>query len=158
MRKPLITYGATSPPSDIPAGVRFSAIILVLLACALGLCGLFCLIAVVALLAHHGRPLVGLSLGVAGVAMLATSLVCLRAARALQNGRLWGVNVATVCGALAVAFSGLMIFDFFHSGSQGADEYFLYPLAPLFLLLGTWLCIYLNMPHVRSSFEGRLLR
>ncbi len=122
MRKPLIAYGATSPSSDTPAGVRFSAIILVLLACALGLCGLFCFTAIVILLAHHGRPLVGFSLGLAGFAILATSIVCLRAARALQNGRLWGANMATVFGALAVAFSGLMIFDLFHAGKQSANE------------------------------------
>ena len=158
MLKPLIAYGDKPPSSDMSVGVRFSAIILVLLACALGLCGLFCIIAVAILLAHHGRLLVGFSLALAGVAMLATFLICLRAARALQNRRLWGVNVATVCGALAAAFSGLMIFDFFHAGRQSADEYFLYPLAPIFFLLGTWLCIYLNTPRVRSSFEGRLLR
>lgn len=159
MREPLSAYGAKMPSSDMPAGVRFSAIILVLLACALGLCGLFCLIAVVILLAHHGRGLVGLSLGLASVAILAASLVCLRAATALRNGQLWAANVATVCGGLAVAFGGLVVFDFFHAGRQGADEYFLYPVAPVVLLLGAWLCIYLNMPRVRSSFDSsHLLR
>jgi hypothetical protein len=153
MPEPLRSYGTTSSRSDVPAGIRFSAIILVLLACALGLCGLFCLIAVVILLAHHGRSLMGISLGLAGVVVLAASLVCLRAATALRNGRLWGANVATVCGGLAVAFGGLVIFDFFHAGRQSADEYFLYPVAPIFLLLGAWLCIYLNMPRVRSGLE-----
>jgi len=155
MSEPLKSYGTTSPWSDMPLGVRFSAIVLVLLGCALGLCGLFCLIAVVILLAHHGRNLTGLSLGLAGVVLLTVSLVCLRAAAAMRNGRRWGANVATVCGGLAAAFGGLIIFDFFNAGRLGADEYLLYPVAPIFLLLGVWLCIYLNMPRVRSSFERR---
>jgi drug/metabolite transporter (DMT)-like permease len=158
MPEPLRTYGTASSWSDVPAGIRFSAIILVLLACALGLCGLFCFIALVILLAHHGRSLIGISLGLAGVVVLAASLVCLRAATALRNARLWAANVATVCGGLAVAFGGLAIFDFFHAGRQSADEYFLYPIVPIFLLLGAWLCIYLNMPRVRSSFQNRLPR
>ena len=134
--------------------MRFSAIILVILACALGLCGLFCLIAGVTLLAHHGRNSTALSLGLLSVVALATSLVCFRAANALRNGQRWGANVATVCGGLAVAFGGLISFDFFHAGRQGADEDSLYPVAPILLLLGAWLCIYLNTICVRAGASG----
>jgi hypothetical protein len=158
MSEPLGNYGAVTPWSDMPAGVRVSAIFLVLLACALGLCGVLCLVAVVTLLVHHGRGLAGLPLGLVGVVGLVTSLVCFRAADALRSGRRWGANVATACGGLAVAFGGLLVFDLFHPGRQAADEYFLYPVAPIFLLLGAWLCIYLNLPRVRSSFERRPLR
>src|SRR6516164_3435465 len=128
MPEPLRTFGTASLWSDVPTGIRFSAIILVLLACALGLCGLFCFIAVVILLAHHGRSLIGISLGLAGVVILAASLICLRAATALRNARIWGANVATACGGLAVAVGGLVILDFFHAGRHSADEYFLYPI------------------------------
>jgi hypothetical protein len=55
-------------------------------------------------------------------------------------------------------FGGVIGFDFFHAGRQSADEYFLYPVAPILFMLGAWLCIYLNMPRVRSSFEHRPLR
>jgi hypothetical protein len=153
MPEPLKTYGTSSSGSDVPSAIRFSATILVFLALALGLLGLFCLIALVILLVHHGRSLIGISLGLAGVAVLAASIVCLRAANALRNARIWGANVATACGVLAVAIGGLVIFDFFHAGSQSADEYFLYPVAPIFLLLGAWLCVYLNLPRVRAGFE-----
>jgi hypothetical protein len=159
MSEPLRIYeskGATSSWPDVPAGIRFSAIILVLLACAPGLCGLFCIIALVISLMHPGRSLVGVSLGLAGIVALAVALVCLRAAKALRNAQRWGANVATVCGGLAVAFGSLTIFDFFRVGGQSADEYFLYPVAPIFLVLGAWLCIYLNLPRVRSSFKSRL--
>lgn len=155
MSEPLGTYGTTSSFSDMPGGVRFSAIILVVIACALGLCGLFCLIAVATLLAHHGRSLTGIELGLLSLVVLATSLVCFRAANALRNGQRWGANVATVCGGLALVLGGVIGFDFFHPGRQGADEYFLYPVAPVLLLLGAWLCIYLNMPRVRVAFEKR---
>jgi hypothetical protein len=139
----------------MPGGVRFSAIILVVLAFALGLCGLFCLIAVAMLLAHHGRSLTGIALGLLSLVVLTTSLVCFRAANALRNGQRWGANVATVCGGLALVFGGVIGFDFFHPGRQAADEYFLYPVAPVLLLLGAWLCIYLNIPRVRAAFEKR---
>jgi drug/metabolite transporter (DMT)-like permease len=155
MPEPLRTYGTVSSWSDVPTGIRFSAIILVLLACVLGLCGMFCLVALVILLEHHGQSLIGVSLGIAGVAVFAAAVVCLRAATALRNARIWGANVATVCGGLAVSVGGLITFDFFHAGSHSADEYFLYPMAPIFLLLGAWLCVYLNMPGVRAGFEKR---
>jgi hypothetical protein len=153
MPEPLKTYGTSSSGSDVPSAIRFSATILVFLAFALGLLGLFCLIALVILLVHHGRSLIGLSLGLAGIAVLAASIVCLRAATALRNARIWGANVATACGVLAIAIGGLVIFDLFHARSQSTDEYFLYPVAPIFLLLGTWLCVYLNLPRVRAGFE-----
>jgi hypothetical protein len=153
MPEPLRTYGTSSSESDVPSAIRFSAIVLVLLAFALGLLGLFCLIALVILLVHHGRSLIGISLGLAGVAVFVASIVCLRAATALRNARSWGANVATACGLLAVAIGGLVSFDLFHAGSRSSDEYFLYPVAPIFLLLGAWLCVYLNLPRVRAGFE-----
>lgn len=155
MPEPLESYSTSSPSFDVHGGVRFSAILLVLLGCALGLCGLFCLIAVVIVLTNHGRSLTSLALGTGAVVLLAASLACVRAAMALRNGRLWGANVATVCGGLTVAMGGLIAFDFFHARGQVADEYFIYPLAPIFLVVGAWLCIYLNMPRVRSDFDRR---
>jgi hypothetical protein len=134
MPEPLRTYGTASSRSDVPAGIRFSAIILAL-ACALGLCRLFCFFALVILLAHHGGSLIGIFLGLAGVVVFAGSLVCLRAATASRNARLWAANMATIFGGLAIAFGGFAIFDFFHAGRQSADEYFLYPLVPIFPLL-----------------------
>jgi hypothetical protein len=159
MPEPLKTYeskGTASSRSDVPAGVRFSAIILVLLACALGVCGIFCVIAVAIILTHHGPALVGVSFGLGAAIAVAASLIGLRGAKALRNAQRWGANVATVCGGLAVVFGGLVILDFFHAGRQSADAYFLYPVAPIFLVLGIWLCIYLNMPQVRSGFARRL--
>ena len=158
MSEPLRNYETASSGSVVPAGIRFSAIILVLMACAMGLCGLFCIVALVISLTHPGRTLVGISLGLAAIVALASAFVCLLAARALQNARRWGANVATVCGGLAVVSSGLDIFNFFHVGKQSADEYFLYPVAPILLVFGTWLCIYLNIPRVRSTFEKRHYR
>jgi hypothetical protein len=158
MPEPLRTYEpkeATSSWPDVLPGIRFSAIILVLLAFALGLCGLFCIVALVIAVKHAGQSLVGVSLGLAAIVAFAAALLCFRAAKALRNARRWGANVATVCGGLAIAFGGLAILDFFHAGKQSADEYFLYPIAPVFLLLGAWLCIYLNIARVRSSFENR---
>jgi hypothetical protein len=155
MSDPLrLSLSQRTTSTDVPIGIRFSAILLALWACVLGLCGLFCLITVVITSMHGDRS--EIFLGVGFVFAFATALFCLRAARALLNAERWGANVATVCGGLAVAFGCLVILNFFHIGRQSADEYFLYPVAPIFLLLGAWLCIYLNMPRVRSSFERRL--
>ena len=153
MPEPLKSYRASSPSSDMHVGVRFSAILLMLLACALGVCGLFCLIAVVTVLTNHERILTSLALGAGAVALLAASFVCVRAATALRNGRRWGANVATVFGGFTAAVGGLIAFDFFRARGQAADEYFIYPLAPIFLLAGAWLCIYLNLPYIRSDFD-----
>ena len=153
MLESLRTYEAASSRTDVPIGIRVSAIILVLLACALALCGLFCLIAFVISLIHHGRGLATPSLFLGGTVLCATSLVCFRAATALQSGRLWGAIVGTVCGGLAVSLGRLLVFDLFNPRRHSPDEYFLYPVAPIFLLLGAWLCLYLSRPHVRSLFR-----
>jgi hypothetical protein len=156
MPNPLRTFeskGVTSPRSDVPLGMRVSAIILVLLALALGLGAVFCVIAIVLSPVHPGQNLFALFLGLVGIVALAAAFVCLRAARSLRNAGRWGANVATVFGGLAVASSSLELFNFFRHGGQSADEYFLYPVAPIFLLLGTWLCVYLNLPRVRAGFE-----
>ncbi len=141
--------------SEAPLGVRFSSIILVLFALVLMVCALFCLIAGGTVLVHHGRSSTGLYLGVAGCAGIAASFVCFRAASALRNALRWGANVATGCGGLAVVFGSMLAFDFLRASKPSADEYFLYPLVPVFLLVGIWLCIYLNLPRVRSRFNSR---
>lgn len=141
--------------ADVPVGVRFSAILLVLWACMLGLCGLFCLITVAISLMHGDWSIT--SFGVGFILAIAAGLFCVRAAKALRNAERWGANVATVCGGLAVALGSFIIRDFFSSGGgRSADEYFLYPIAPIFVVLGAWLCIYLNIPRVRSGFEKGL--
>lgn len=136
--------------SDVPTGVRFSAILLVLWACFLGLCGTFCLITLIISVMYRDRFVTLLGLGF--VLAVAGALFCFRAARALRGAQLWGANVAAICGGLAIALGCPVIFDWIHGGTQSADEYFLYPVAPIFVIFGLWLCIYLNIPRVRASF------
>jgi hypothetical protein len=155
MSETLKTYPPFSPQSDIPAGVRFSAVIMVLFAFGSGLCGLFCLIAVVMLLVNHGSFGTGIALGIGGILVLGACLVCLRAASALRSGLTWGANLAVAVGGFAIALGGTVLFDLFHSRGHIADEYFVYPVAPALLLLGVWLCVYLNIPSVRLRFDKR---
>src|SRR5712664_1847445 len=154
MSDPLrISASQRTTSSDVRAGVRFSAILLVLWACVLGLCGIFCLITLVISWMHRDRSVLLLGLGF--VLAVAGTLFCFRAARALHSAQSWGANVATLCGGLAVALGCSAIFDLIHGGTHSADEYFLYPVAPIFVVFGLWLCIYLNIPRVRSDFRRR---
>ncbi len=152
MSEPLRNYD-TATFYDVPLGIRFSSILLVLVALGIGLCALFCWIALAALSLNHGRSWTGLYLGVAGGVGLTASLVCFRAAAALRSELRWGANVATVFGGITVLSGSILVIDFFHAGLPSADEYFLYPVAPIILLIGVWLCIYLNVPYVRSRFN-----
>lgn len=137
--------------SDVPTGVRFSAILLVLWACFLGICGTFCLIALVISVMYRDRFDIPLGLGF--VLAIAGALFCFRAARGLRGAQSWAANVATICGGLGIALGCPVIFDWIHNGTRSADEYFLYLVDPIFIIFGLWLCIYLNIPRVRSSFR-----
>lgn len=89
----------------------------------------------------------------AGLIFAALSYVCIRGAQALTIGWRSGANVGAFMALCLFAFSGDLVFDFFHPERQSADEYFLFILVPFFIALGMWWCIYLNLPHVRAFFR-----
>ena len=138
--------------ADVPAGIRFSAILVVLWGRILGLCGIFCLITIAISLTNRDRSLALLVLGF--ILAVAGAFLCFRAASALHSAQSWGANVAIICGGLAVVLGCSAILDLVHGETHSADEYFLYPIAPSFIVCGLWLCIYLTIPRVRAFFES----
>jgi len=143
-----------SKHDDVLLGVRFSAVLLVIFGCATALIAVFLVIALCIFIAGHS-DLTAIALFVLGAGSATTiSLLCIRAAGALHNARRWGAIVAIACGIVLVTFGTLTVIDLYHPARQSADEYFLFPIAPICIAVGAWWCIYLSLPHVRSTLKG----
>ncbi len=148
-------------PSDLPA-LRFSAGLLVALGCLWGLYALLfsSLLGIAGVRALQGRAHLAsdarfllTSLFVVVIASGFTWL-CVRAAKALREGRRWGAYVAIAFGLLLLVFTGGFIYDMYHPERQSPDEAFGILIVPFMFAVGLWWCVYLNLPHVRAHLRS----
>ena len=142
--------------------MRASSVLLVLLGCLFGAyVPFFGLFLAVSVLRHiRGHPSASdsqswLLTSLIGIC-IATALcyLCFRAASALRNCQRWAAYVAQGFGFLLLLFSGLVIHGWFHPERRGPDEDFGLLIVPLFVAVGLWWCVYLNLPSVRKRFEN----
>jgi hypothetical protein len=137
-----------------PIGVRISAGLLFFVGATAVLPFIFCIYLFGNCLA--GRDSHGATAATLVVAALngAFIVLCIRGASAMHRGRRWGASVATAMGFCLLALSAPLTFDYFHPERQSADEYFLIMLVPLFVAVGLWWCVYLNLPHARAYLRS----
>jgi hypothetical protein len=143
-------------------GLRISAGLLIAMGCLIGLyVPFFVLMLGVSVVRHlHGHPPATdkpnwfLNVSIAICTASALTYLCFRAAAGLYNARRWAAYVAIGFGLLLLWVSGMFIYDWFHPERQGPDEYFGILIVPIFVALGLWWCIYLNLPYVRAHFKN----
>ncbi len=143
-------------------GLRISAGLLVALGCLLGIYVLFFgfILSISAVRHLHGypptldRPNWFLSLVIIIGTTSALTYLCFRAAAGLRDAQRWAAYIAVGFGLLLLLFSGTIIYDWFHPDRQSADEYFSILIVPIWIAVGLWWCVYLNLPYVRAHFKS----
>jgi len=135
-------------------GLRISAVLLVLLGCLFGLYALICGLVICVSVIRHAHasemPFWLLALCIT----CALTYLCIRAAKGLREAQRWAAYVAMGCGLLLLWFSASGIYDWFHPERQIPDEAFGILIIPIFIAVGLWWCVYLNLPHVRAHFRS----
>ena len=154
-------FAATQKPKSL-GGLRFSAVLLILLGALLAIYVPFYSFMLTVILykrlhgIHFPNPsITTLVLTVTGAASL--SFLCFRAGSALSRSRRWGAYVAIACGLFLFCFGAQMMVDLFRPYQPGAvqgEDFFEFLIAVPCLALGTWWCVYLCLPHVRRRLQS----
>jgi hypothetical protein len=151
----------TQEPKSL-GGLRFSAVLLVLLGALLGIyVPLYSFMLAVILYkrlhgVHFPNPsITSLVLTIAGATTL--SFLCFRAGAALSRSRKWAAYVAIAWGLLLFYFGSRIMIDLFRPYQPGAvqgEDLFGFLIAVPCIAVGAWWCVYLILPHVRSHLQS----